>query len=111
VLLEIGTPVDNGPHLAMSVVLPATGYLCGSTFVNKAFVKWLEKEHFPSQPASENLNVTWASLGLKSSGEFISRASVSFDDAKASFPKNLHYNVHVLGMAGFRNSWNLRIDQ
>jgi len=95
----------------MRVVLPATGHLCGSTFVNTAFINWLVKEHFPSQPASENLNITSASLGYRDNEEFLCRASVEFDATKAAFPMDSRYSVQVWGKAGFKHSWSIPIPE
>jgi len=93
----------------MNVVLPAIGHLCGSTFVNKAFIEWLKDEHFPTRPEAENFNVTWASLGFSNGEDFLTRCSASFDDAKAAFSKSARYDVQVYGKATFRSQWHVEV--
>jgi len=105
VLIELCHPIEKGPKFGMQVVRPAFGALCGAVFINKEFERWLTDDYFPSK--SETLGEISGSLGFHNPLDFLTRASVNFENAKKAFPIDSRYSVQVLGRGGYKPLWSV----
>lgn len=109
VAIELTDPLANGARLGMRVVRPASGDLCGAVFINKNFTTWLKDVYFPRQ--EKNLNAVAGSLGFTCAEDFLAAASVSFEEAKKTFPRDTRYNVFVRGKAEYIRHWDAEVSK